>query len=626
MKTKAIMVLATARTGSNHLLSLLQNFTNLDVNWEIFGAPRYHIPTRYLEACRRTFGDAYEENIRKNGLEVEMLQALIEECDKPYFVFKTFMGAYSSEFDQLSTDKIDSLISQGIIDYLIVLERKNKVDQFISLKKSLKLGKWDNVDTSNTKIYFDIRNNCELNYHWYKRRMTEVYNYFNSLPSRGKKLQLLYERDLCDTNALLSRIGEFVPALELRHGDLEMGLTKQDTETDYSKKIENYDEVKDFLSNELGQPQTQNWMGDLHRLVNNHKLYQPGTRLNQGAFLIDKEILTKYASQSFLRLIISNYVANKDIFEIVSHREFLTLDNVYVTRDGLIKKKDTKDCFSQRRDWERRCCDGELTRMRNDAARTRHWSRPSMTSLSSPIISIARVQSSAFYHFAIECFLSLAVLPDDLVQSAKIHVGGCGYHNVSFIQEMFHLINIPKERLIFRDVYAPKAHFPVMNLAETLHNSYCHQWYRGIIDRHLDPKNEHRYVILVKRSSKRGTANFEELREALHAFADERALELYIHDDATLPSIVEQFNVFNQAKYVFAPHGAAGILIPAMRRDSWFVEFIKSEWYEPSTERGGGENMARLAWMHGINYYMSLSHGDIICTSRLTKIIEEISK
>ena len=66
MKTKAIMILSTARAGSNYLLSLLKNFTNLDVNWEIFGNPGYNIPTRYQEACIRTFGDAYEENIRKN--------------------------------------------------------------------------------------------------------------------------------------------------------------------------------------------------------------------------------------------------------------------------------------------------------------------------------------------------------------------------------------------------------------------------------------------------------------------------------------------------------------------------------------------------------------------------------
>ena len=620
MKTKAILLLTTPRTGSNHLTRLMHNFDNIDVNWEIFGYDHYNIKPCYRKLCTDKFGENYEENIRKNDLQIELIKCIKDACKSEFLILKLFLGDYSDKENHIPKYQIEKLLNDKIIEYVIILNRRNKIDQYISLQKAIQIQKWDSINTDKIKINFNIDG-----FKHYKKRHEEIYNYYKSISSTDKSLQLVYEDDIYNSEHLLSKINHFIIDLKRKTNSFEKGFEKQDNETDYSKKIENYDEVKDFLSNELGQPQIQNWMGDLHRLVNYHKLYQPGTRLNQGAFLIDKEILTKYASQSFLWLIISNYVANKDIFEIVSHREFLTLDNVYVTRDGLIKKKDTKDCFSQRRNWERGCCDGELTRMRDDAARTCHWSRPSMTSLSSPIISIARVRSSAFYHFAIECFLSLSVLPDDLVQSAKIHVGGCGHHNVSFIQEMFHLINIPKERLIFGDVYAPKAHFPVMNLAETLHNSYCHQWYRGVIDRHLDPKNEHRYVILVKRSSKRGTANFAELREALQAFADEQALELYIHDDATLPSIVEQFNVFNQAKYVFGPHGAAGILIPAMRRDSWFVEFIKSEWYEPSTERGGGENMARLAWMHGINYYMSLSHGDIICTSRLTKIIREIS-
>ena len=55
METKAIMVLSTARTGSNHFLSVMQNFTNVDVNWEIFGKNQYFVKNQifYQIFCQK---------------------------------------------------------------------------------------------------------------------------------------------------------------------------------------------------------------------------------------------------------------------------------------------------------------------------------------------------------------------------------------------------------------------------------------------------------------------------------------------------------------------------------------------------------------------------------------------
>lgn len=253
METKAIMVLSTARTGSNHFLSLMQNFTNLDVNWEIIGKDQYHIQPRYITMCKEKFGENYEENIRKNNLQVKLLKSMIKECKTPYFIFKLFMGNYSDKENHLSKTQIETLINDKIVEYMIILDRKNKVNQYISLKKAWKLQNWNNINTSNIKIHFDIQYNNKLNYNWYKKRHIDIYNYYNNISIHNKTLQLVYEHDICNTEALLSKINKFIPELILNNDNFEKGLDKQDNETDYSKKIENYDEVKHFIINEINR-------------------------------------------------------------------------------------------------------------------------------------------------------------------------------------------------------------------------------------------------------------------------------------------------------------------------------------------------------------------------------------
>lgn len=247
METKAIMVLSTARTGSNHFLSVMQNFTNVDVNWEIFGKDQYHIQPRYLKMCQEKFGENYEEYIRKNDLQIELLQSLIKECKKPYFIFKIFMGNYSDKENHLSKTQIETLINDKIVEYVIILDRKNKIDQYISMEKALKYDKWNKEDTTKLSINFNINR-----YLFYKKRHEEIYDYYNSLIN-DKTLQLVYESDICNTEALLSKINKFIPSLNRNIYYFIKGLDKQDNETDYNKKIENYDEVKDFIINEINR-------------------------------------------------------------------------------------------------------------------------------------------------------------------------------------------------------------------------------------------------------------------------------------------------------------------------------------------------------------------------------------
>jgi hypothetical protein len=350
----------------------------------------------------------------------------------------------------------------------------------------------------------------------------------------------------------------------------------------------------------------------LVNLVDKNKIYDYNSLYNNSKFIIDKELLVIYNDPNkwqYLRSIYDNYIQKKKIFKLEYHKEYFVFNNIYITHDGLIKYNNNYYYDGQK--WE-------ILKIGN------YIDYKNITKLvENVVISIAKLYSDTYYHFTIECFISLAVIPDHLLKNAKIHIGNGKYYHKEFILEMFKLINIDKKQIVYGDIYSSKIYIPLKNNAGLLHNLYCYEWYKKIINKHIKTSNKHKYVILVKRS-RRGLDNFEEIKDNLHKFSNDKNLELIIHDDSNLPSLIEQFNIFNQAKYVFTPHGATGILIPAMREKSWYIEFIKKEWYDPETIRGGGEFMARIAYACGINYYMSISKNDKISICKLNSIIEEI--
>ena len=350
----------------------------------------------------------------------------------------------------------------------------------------------------------------------------------------------------------------------------------------------------------------------LSDLIDKNKVQYSNSLYTNNKFIVDKDLLFILNNPKvYQKCIYDNYIQKKKIFKLEYHKEYYVFNNIYITHDGLIKDNDNKYYYNGNY-WDIHLLNKEIDVI----------NIPRL--VDSTIISIAKWGSDSYYHFTMECFISLAVIPDHLLKNAKIHIGnGKHYHN-KFILEMFKLINIDKKQIVYGDIYSSKIYIPVKNSAELLHNLYCYEWYKKIINRHIKTSNKHKYVILVKRYLKRKINNFEEIKEHLHKFSNDKNLELIIHDDSNVPSLIEQFNIYNQAKYVFCPHGATGILIPAMREKSWYIEFIKKEWYDPETKRGGGENMARIAYACGINYYMSISKNDKISICKLNNIIEEI--
>ena len=597
------MVLSTARTGSNQLIELMHNFNNIDVNWDIVCKHKYKIQKRYLEMCEEKYGENYEEHIRKNDLQIELLQSMIKECESPYFVFKIFMGDCSDDENHLSKAQIETLVNDKIVEYVIILDRKNRVDQYISLEKTQKYGVLIGEDAHNEKIEFDVDK-----FNYYKHRHIKLYKFFDDITENVGTLHLIYECDIYNANNVLKKIKNFIPGLNKS----ELGLIKQHKSNDYISKINNYNDVMDIVNSEAEIEKITIY--PLFKVLNYEKPndiieYLPLNH-NVSTFVIDDSLLNVYSKTKLFDLdeIYTNYTKKGKIFGMSNNVQYIVLGNCIITNNGLIKHngKYYYDGFN----WEM------------DILTENNRNIENIIYQENNIISISKLHSSAFYHFTIECFLSLSMIPENILNETKIHIGNGEYHNTEFIIELFRLINIDRSQLIFGNVFATKVYIPKKHLSEAFTNLYCIDWFKNVISKHLNNTNSLKYLVLVKRVS-RNFNNFDEVKEKLYNFSKEQNLELIVHDDSNLPSLIEQFNIFNQAKYILAPHGATGILIPAMREKSWYIEFIKEEWCTTKPHHSG-HSMARLAYACSINYYMSSSKDDEVSIDSLNKILANI--
>ena len=225
------------------------------------------------------------------------------------------------------------------------------------------------------------------------------------------------------------------------------------------------------------------------------------------------------------------------------------------------------------------------------------------------VISITALWGDCIWHFPYEVLVALKSIPEDIINTCKIHVSNIN----NYIIQWFELINIDKSKLITGTINSKKTYIPRMGKCG---NPYYSQilWLKNIVNKSLI-NNVMKYVILIKRNKKRTIKNFNELENEILEFSHKNNLELYIHDDSNLPSLIEQQNIFNQAKYVFAPHGAGGIHLTAMRKDSWYIELISQE-----------INLcySRLAYLLDINYIGLSLFNSLINIDNIKKIYDII--
>lgn len=208
-------------------------------------------------------------------------------------------------------------------------------------------------------------------------------------------------------------------------------------------------------------------------------------------------------------------------------------------------------------------------------------------------ISIAAMWAEGIWHFPAEAFVALMSVPEKNLtdKNTYIHVS----KKTSYVMQWLSLLHIDDARVIDGFVHAEHLYIPRMGKCGNPYESQI-VWLKDLLYRSLSllPNRDPSQVILVKRNHKRALQNFDALKSFVYAFANTKNLDVYEHDDSNLPSLQIQQEQFHRAKYVFAPHGAAGIHLFAMQPQTHYVEFLDI----------GNMNVCymRLAYLLNIHY------------------------
>ena len=226
------------------------------------------------------------------------------------------------------------------------------------------------------------------------------------------------------------------------------------------------------------------------------------------------------------------------------------------------------------------------------------------------VITIAAKYAASIWHFPYEALAALKAIPPAVLEQSKIHVSG----KSSYISQWCALLNINDSKLVTGNIRADTLYVPRMGRCGM---PYCSQmfWLQDIVQRRCGVKTALSRGVLIKRNYKRATAEFNALEKKISRFAEYKNLELYVHDDASLPELIVQQEVFSSAKYVFAPHGAAGVHIAAMNPQAWYVEFLNS--YDINL------CFARLAYFYDVNYLGATINDDQITPDDLDYCFEQ---
>lgn len=258
MTKKLILILCEPRTGSNLLCEAMECYTDLQCINEFYLSPnsglyvrRDHIPEDlpHKDLLTQSQQDSLFNFLKiENSNHFDMLvgiynspvDSLIElynVTDKSLVV--KVMRAHYQELD------LARLIDLPFVE-VILLERSNKLEEYVSHRKAIEFDRWYNTDTSNIKIKVDIDKFIE------KRNISlQWYNSVRQRLTAKNYLELNYEKDLldfdqdkfCNTfDIWLRSIG-----LDIDKTNHRMKFFKKQNNAPIEHSILNYDEVKGLL-------------------------------------------------------------------------------------------------------------------------------------------------------------------------------------------------------------------------------------------------------------------------------------------------------------------------------------------------------------------------------------------
>ncbi len=247
MEKKTILILAYARTGSNYFCGLLnKTFKDINANYEIFHESESHINSKYLKEMYlkyyknnnlNDYDDSnlvWEQDLAKVSKQnpIKFLENLTDISKECIVTFKVFT-------DHLDDDNLKQIINKS--DMIIVLNRKF-IDIFISNQKAMMNNDYCQIDTTKTKILFDVKR-----YEFEKEKHNKWYSKINDLLNQLNRDCIKIDYDNFHKKTLKQQQEYLKENINIYlQYDLDINydittLNKQDKSTNYSDKIINYD-------------------------------------------------------------------------------------------------------------------------------------------------------------------------------------------------------------------------------------------------------------------------------------------------------------------------------------------------------------------------------------------------
>tara|TARA_Y100000389_G_scaffold134424_1_gene131882 strand:+ start:6972 stop:7658 length:687 start_codon:yes stop_codon:yes gene_type:complete len=136
-----------------------------------------------------------------------------------------------------------------------IIVKRNPIDVYISKEKVKITNKYGYCDTSDITIKFEISEYLrikKLNKEWFK-------NLEKTFKKYKINYDIFYYEELCSMGhdniykLLFSKLSKFFDGIKIKEDSLNIAIVKQDNCNNYNKKIENYDNVKDFINNEIAK-------------------------------------------------------------------------------------------------------------------------------------------------------------------------------------------------------------------------------------------------------------------------------------------------------------------------------------------------------------------------------------
>ena len=215
MKPKKCAIASTPRAGTHYLRMSLDNHPKIGWAGEFFRSD-----SKYRDLPTHVAAD----NFWKEHFEIKD------------YVYDGTISPFVNKFCYVGFAwhlTLDSDLPFSKVDKFILLERKYKLAQFVSLKIATKTGSWRDTKSTekievNLEEYFQFLNNNNLAYENFKKNV--------------KEYKKVYYEDLCkDFDKTINSIQDY---LNVEKFDIEPSTLNKQEQRPLRKVIKNYEEIK----------------------------------------------------------------------------------------------------------------------------------------------------------------------------------------------------------------------------------------------------------------------------------------------------------------------------------------------------------------------------------------------